>query len=149
MPYVASQTAPNVHLSDWRTSPVASQRPDPTQKVADNDMNSWGWGQPPFMSQAKGETAPARYRLYRTNFTPRKNLARGDGELFIGDVVGRVEVWLNGELLYKKDKVRKQTLRLPIPKGEGNRELTFLLEDEGQDNAVIGGPVIVQPKGKK
>ncbi|ABD83137.1 beta-galactosidase GalA [Saccharophagus degradans] len=149
VPYVASQTAPNVHLSDWRTSPVASQRPDPTQKVADNDMNSWGWGQPPFMSQAKGETAPARYRLYRTNFTPRKNLARGDGELFIGDVVGRVEVWLNDELLYKKDNVRKQNLRLPIPKGEGNRELTFLLEDEGQDNAVIGGPVIVQPKGKK
>lgn len=148
VPFVPKQTAPHVHLVDWRTSPVTDERPDPTQKVADNDMNSWGWGQPPFHSQAKGELAPARYRLYRAHFTPRKNLAQGNGTLYFGDVTGRLEVWLNGKLLHKKTSVETQALYLPIPKGNGSRELTLLLEDRGNDNAVVKGPLILQPSNE-
>jgi beta-galactosidase len=42
------RTPPISILSDWRVSPVARVRPDPSTRPADNDMNSWTWARPGF-----------------------------------------------------------------------------------------------------
>jgi len=144
---VPASAAPLSYLTDWRVSPANAQRPDPNQILAGNDMNTWGWGQPPMLN-VPAEIKDGKYRLYRTNFTPRKNLADGTGRIHIYGITGKAEVWLNGELIGKKDSYATAELNLPIPAGQGNRQLNILVEGDGDNKAGVDGNVVIEPKKK-
>jgi beta-galactosidase len=53
---------PTTPLLGWRVSPAFARRPDPNIVLAESDMNSWGWDEPPMR---RGPQAEA-FRLYRT-----------------------------------------------------------------------------------
>ena len=145
VPFVAQSIAPLSYLTDWRVSPASIARPDPIQVVADNDMNTWGWGQPPMMN-APGEIKAGKYRLYRTKFTPRKNLAKGNGKLHFYSITGKAEIWLDGVMIGKKDSFAPGELNLDLPMGQGARQLNIIIEGEDDKKAGIEGNVVIEPK---
>lgn len=145
VPYVAKADAPLNFLTNWRVSPATKFRPDPMQILADNDMNTWGWGQPP-MFRTPEENTGANYRLYRTYFTPRKTLADGTGSIHFYGIVGKAEVWLDGKLLTKKDEFALTELNIPLPSGTNKRQLNVIIQGEGNKKAGVFGDVVIEPK---
>lgn len=145
VPYVAESAAPLTYLTDWRVSPASAAPWNPTQVLADNDMNTWGWGQPPIMN-TPGDIKDGKYRLYRTHFTPRKNLANGSGKIHFYSITGKAEIWLNGVMIAKKDKFAPGELNLDLPAGEGRRQLNVLVEGDGDNKAGVDGNVVIEPK---
>jgi beta-galactosidase len=145
IPFVAESVAPNTYLTDWRISPASAERPNPTQVLADNDMNTWGWGQPP-MVNIPADVINGKYRLYRTHFTPRKNLVNGSGRIHFYGITGKAEIWLNGVLIAKKDSYAPSEINPEIPAGEGPRQLNVIVEGEGDKKAGIEGNVVIEPK---
>jgi beta-galactosidase len=108
IPYVGQADAPLTFVRSWRIAPDGDARPDPNQKLASFDMNTWGWGSPPM--RAGG----GKYHLYRASFTPRKNLSDGTGRIRFAAIKGKAEIWLNGQLIGKKDSyARRRWTTLP------------------------------------
>ena len=145
VPFVPASAAPLSYLTDWRVSPASAQRPDPNQVLANNDMNTWGWGQPPMLN-VPAEVKGGIYRLYRTSFKPRKTLADGNGQIHFASITGKAEIWVNGTLLAKKTTAAPAPLNVAIPAGDGARQLNVLIEGEGDSKAGVDGNVIIQPK---
>jgi len=148
VPFVSITDAPLSRLQNWRISPASIQRPDPNQILADNDMNTWGWGQTPMLNTpaTEGDNKGGSYRLYRVNFTPRKSLANGNGVLHFYGVTGKAEIWLNGKLLGKKESFEQAELILPIPVGTAASQLTVLAQNDGDKPAGVSGHIIIEPK---
>ncbi|WP_229259810.1 beta-galactosidase GalA [Duganella aquatilis] len=140
-PYVAPADAPLTFVRSWRIAPDGDARPDPNQKLASFDMNTWGWGSPP-MRAAAGST----YHLYRSSFTPRKNLADGNGRIRFASIKGKAEIWLNGALVGRKDSYAAAPLDVVLPAGDGKRELNVLIEAEAGQGSGIEGNVTIEAK---
>jgi beta-galactosidase len=145
VPFVPKSVAPLSHLTHWRISPASKKRPNPSQKLADNDMNTWGWGQPPMYRTPEKKTG-ASYRLYRTTFTPRKNLADGSGQIHFYKIIGKAEVWLDDLLIGKKETFSPAELNLPLPSGAVKHQLNVIIQGDGANKAGIEGNVVIEPK---
>jgi len=145
VPFVAEAIAPLSYLTNWRVSPASTERPNPTQVLADNDMNTWGWGQPPMLN-VPAEIKEGKYRLYRTSFNPRKNLADGSGRLHFYSITGKAEIWLNDVMIGKKESYAPAGMSLVIPTGEGARQLNIIVEGDGDKKAGVDGNVVIEPK---
>lgn len=138
-PYVKSYDAPPMYITDWRISPISTTRPDPLQTLADNDMNTWGWGQPPMMEQISSDKE-LHYRIYRTQFTPRKSAKT----LYFEALAGQVEIWLNDELVAKNDSDENEALSIPLPQDTGKVQLNVLVKSTNKAQAGVQGAVIVR-----
>jgi beta-galactosidase len=139
-PFVAQADAPLTFVRSWRIAPDGNARPDPNQKLASFDMNTWGWGSPPMRA-----AAGSKYHLYRASFTPRKNLADGNGLIRFASIKGKAEIWLNGALIGKKDGYAAAPLDVKLPAGAGKREINVLLEAEPGQGSGIEGYVTIEP----
>ena len=138
-PYVAGAEAPPTFVRGWRIAPDSEQRPDPNQKLAGFDMNTWGWGAPPM------QAASGKYHLYRASFTPRKNLADGSGRIHFASLHGKAEIWLDGALIGKKDCDAAAPLDVVLPAGSGKREINVLIEAAPGQASGIEGQVTIEP----
>jgi beta-galactosidase len=138
-PFVAPADAPLTFVRSWRIAPEGDARPDPNQKLASFDMNTWGWGSPPMRG-----AAGSKYQLYRSSFTPRKNLADGNGRLRFAAIKGKAEIWLNGALLGNKDGYAVAPLEVVLPAGAGKREINVLIEAEAGQGGGIEGNVTIE-----
>ena len=138
---VPVEGVPLSFLRDWRTSPPSATRPDPNLPLADNDMNTWGWGTPPMLEKS----GPGQlWRQYRSSFTPRRNLADGTASLRFANIQGRAEVWLDGQLLGSKTSAEAGPLSVKLPAGSGKRQLMVLVKaacTDCKEAAGIGGLV--------
>lgn len=140
VPYVGLADAPLTFVRSWRIAPDGDTRPDPNQKLAGFDMNTWGWGSPPMRA-----AAGSKYHLYRSSFTPRKNLADGTGLIRFASIKGKAEIWLNGKLIGKKDSYAAAPLDVGLPAGAGKREINVLIEAEAGQGSGIEGHVTIEP----
>ncbi|MYN26241.1 beta-galactosidase GalA [Duganella levis] len=139
-PFVAPADAPLTFVRSWRIAPDGDARPDPNQKLASFDMNTWGWGSPPMRA-----AAGSKYHLYRASFTPRKNLSDGSGHIRFASIKGKAEIWLNGALVGKKDSYAAAPLDVVLPAGDGKREINVLIEAEAGQGGGIEGNVTIEP----
>ena len=136
--------APFTVVSYWRISPATATRPDPGQQLADFDMNTWEGGEPPMLrGQDAGEGA---FRIYRAGFRPRKQLADGSGVLHFTALRGRAEIWLDGRLIGTKEGYGEGALRVPLPAGAGERQLSVLVEGRAGEPAGVAGRVLIEPE---
>jgi beta-galactosidase len=140
IPFVEHADAPLTFVRSWRIAPDGDTRPDPNQKLASFDMNTWGWGSPPMRA-----AAGSKYHLYRASFTPRKNLATGTGRIRFASIKGKAEIWLNGQLIGKKDSYADAPLDVTLPAGAGKREINVLIEAEPGQGSGIEGNVTIEP----
>lgn len=147
IPFVQKVDATSL-LHYWRISPASLTRPDPNQIVADNDMNTWGWGQIPMLEvpPKTGANQNGNWRLYRTGFTARKDLSDGNGQIVLKKITGKAEVWLDGKLIGKKSVSEEGELILPLPVGQGYRQINVIVEGDGNKPAGINGLVKLEKK---
>ena len=122
-------------VSGWRISPPQAERPDPNQVLAGNDMNSWGWGDPPIKQAPEGQS----WRAYRANLKLRADRNDGRGKLVFREIVGQAEVWADGVKLGEKASAEPGPLAVPIVPGSGWRTLTVLVRSQpGQASGLTG-----------
>ena len=138
-PYV-SVLLPALVLDQWRASVIFQVRPDPNQKIADNDMNSW---MPVKYGQLQ-EMAGGRYLIYRTTFMPYDEQQRKGGQLTFQKITGKAEVWMDGKLIGTKSDGATSDWVVPFSSGRGERLLSVLIEAESGSKAGLGGVVSVK-----
>ena len=130
---------PTTPLLGWRVSPAFAQRPDPNVKLAESDMNSWGWDEPPMRRGPEAQP----YRLYRTGVSVRADRNDGHGRLAFGAIAGRAEIWMDGVKIGEKTAAETAPFSVVLPKGAARRELTVLVQaDPGQASGIVGRVVL-------
>lgn len=130
---------PLTQLLYWRISPPQASRPDPNVVVADNDMNTWGWGELPIRQAAE---TPA-WRLYRTDLRLRADLNDGHAMLNFRELAGRAEVWLGGVKLGEKTTADAAPLTVRVPAGAAWRQLTVMIASDPAQGSGLRGKVTV------
>ncbi len=135
------EAQPVVKLAPWRISPAQAERPDPNVVLADNDMNSWGWGEPPL----KQAPEALHWRSYRATFALRADRNDGRARLVFREISGKAEVWLDGVKLAQKTSPEPGPLTVPLSKGAPWRTLTVLVESLPGQASGVTGPVLVEP----
>jgi beta-galactosidase len=125
-------------LTEWRQSPATAIRPDPTMKLADNDMNSWGWTKP---GTAQRPIPGGRYTVLRLAFTPRSSVQRRGGQVVFSRLAGPAEVWLDDRRVAVKSQAGVDRLAIALPPGGGEHTLSLLFD------APLGGPPFGMPGG--
>jgi beta-galactosidase len=118
-------------LTEWRQSPSTPTRPDPKEKLADDDMNSWGWTKP---GDTQTPVPSGRYCRFRVVFRPRAAVAQAGGRIVFGRVGGRAEVWLDDQLVATKTDTGVGRVVIALPPGDRDHTLVLLFD------APVGGP---------
>jgi len=129
-------------LRNWRLSPFTAERPDPNQKFGESDMSTWASVQP-------GRRLPTfndgRFAIYRAQFTPRAILQQTGGQLNLGDLTGKAQVWIDGRLAGEKTEAGRKTFSVPFPPGAGERTVSVLIEATATgERAGLGGTVTIE-----
>ena len=118
---------PSYSLSGWRVSPSQTNKPDPSISMAEADMNTWATVNPGTLQK----TTTGQWTLYRVNFTPWKSIEEKGGELLFEKLHGRAEIWFDKVKVAVKTNPAPDRLRIAIPAKSGPRELTVLIQAEG------------------
>jgi beta-galactosidase len=127
-------------VGGWRISPPQAARPDPNQVLAENDMNSWGWGEPPIRQVAEGGV----WRAYRASLRLRADRNDGRGRLQFQEIAGQAEVWVDGVKIGEKTSPAPGPLSLPIAQGPGWRTMTVLVRAQAGEPSGLIGPVSLE-----
>jgi beta-galactosidase len=125
-PFVAPMASVQI-LNDWRVSPPSQKRPDPQQKPADTDMNSWGWSRG---DELRAAVPRGGWTLFRTRFQPYASVQKTGGRVVFTSLSGRAEVWLDGVLLGRKRDDRAERFEVVLQPADGERTLIVLLQSQ-------------------
>ncbi|MEA5404625.1 beta-galactosidase GalA [Arcicella sp. DC2W] len=137
MPYV-KVINPVIELNEWHISAFSDNKPNPTQEIAENDMNSW---LPTKSSQLQAFTE-GKYALLRTSFSLNDNLK--NRKLVFKNLIGKAEFWLDNQLIFKKDTHESTTISIPFNGQNKNYKLVVLIETEKNQRAGLGGLVTIE-----
>lgn len=138
-PPAVAPAEPLTQLLYWRISPAQAARPDPNVVLAENDMNTWGWGEVPIRQAAEA----ASWRLYRTDLKLRADLNDGQATLNFRELAGRAEVWLAGVKLGEKTNAEPAPFSVTVPAGAVQRQLTVLIASDPAQPSGLRGKVTV------
>ncbi|HEV6967437.1 beta-galactosidase GalA [Roseateles sp.] len=134
-PPQAPVAEPTTPLLSWRVSPPTAGRPDPNVVLAESDMNSWGWDEPPMR---RGPEAEA-FRLYRSSVNVRADRNDGRAQLTFGSIAGKAEVWVDGAKLGEKTDAAPAPFAVTLPRGVWRRQVTVLVQAApGQPSGILG-----------
>ncbi|HEY9022823.1 MAG TPA: beta-galactosidase GalA [Burkholderiaceae bacterium] len=131
---------PTTPLLTWRISPASATRPDPNVVLAESDMNSWGWDEPPIR---RGPEAQA-FRLYRSGFPVRADRNDGRAQLTFDSIAGKAEIWVDGAKLGEKTAAEPAPFSVTLPPGAAQRQVTVLVEAAPAQPAGIWGRVMLE-----
>jgi beta-galactosidase len=135
-PAVASAPSadPRTFMLNWRISPPQATRADPNVVLAGNDMNSWGWGEPPMRQAAEAQP----FRLYRSELNVRADANDGHAALIFRKVAGLAEVWVDGVKLGDKSNPEPGPLAVTLPRGATHRQVTLLVQSRpGEPSGIL------------
>jgi beta-galactosidase len=127
------------NLQKWRMSLVTVSMPDANQELADNDQNSWQPIQPGKLQPF----AEGSFAVYRIKFKPSSAVRKNGGRIVFKSVTGKAEVWLDKQLVGKKEAFTKAQFAVSIPAGEGARTLSVVVQAEPSKSAGFDGSVMV------
>lgn len=139
IPFVAVEYPPVV-LDKWTVSPQSATRPDPNQKIAENDMNSWA----PLADNELIKMKNAGFVVMRATFKARILQQTTGGKIQFRKVSGKAEVWLNGKLMGSKTDEKTGDLNLTFPAVPENCELRILFEGASVSSIGLGGAALVK-----
>lgn len=139
IPFVAVEYPPVV-LDKWTVSPQSATRPDPNQKIAENDMNSWA----PVADNELIKMTNAGFVVMRATFKAQKSQQTEGGKIQFRKVSGKAEVWLNGKLIGSKTDEKPGDLNLTFSAVPENCELRILFESTSASSIGLGGTTVVK-----
>ena len=133
---IPSVAVPNpiLVLDKWAISPFYTEKPDPNMEVAKYDMNSWAAIKP----GALQKFGAGQYALYRTSFKPFAEQCEKGGKILFKSVTGKVEVWLDKQLIGTKTNLENGDFTVDLPVGNNTRTLTLLVEAENGRGGIAG-----------
>ena len=120
-----STASPMMVLDSWFRAPDTTGRPDPNQKAADTDMNSWAWFRP---GELFGAAKADGYSLVAANYTPFASVQSDGGKVTFASITGACEVYLDGRAIGRKDDPAPGPLTVTIPPFAGSRRLSVLFK---------------------
>ncbi|MDD4921288.1 MAG: beta-galactosidase GalA [Bacteroidales bacterium] len=138
VPFVAVSN-PVLILDKWRLSPFTATKPDPNQKIAANDQNSWA---PTRAGQLQKFTDG--FAVYRASFDPYSEQQKKGAKIILKGLAGKAEVWVDNVLVGTKNSAETADMEVTIPAKRGSREISVLIETEKGKSAGLGGVVSVQ-----
>jgi beta-galactosidase len=124
IPEAVSGNGSQLELNAWRMSPVTPNRPDPNQKIAENDQNSWV----PISNTKELEFAGGTWAVQRSAFRPLSAQRTAGGVVRFERIVGKAEVWIDGRKVAEKTNVDAGSLTAPFPAGDGERTISVLIQ---------------------
>ncbi|RZL40594.1 MAG: glycoside hydrolase family 2 protein [Rubrivivax sp.] len=132
---------PTTPLLSWRVSPASATRPDPNVTLAETDMNSWGWDEPPIRRGAESQA----FRLYRSSVSVRADRNDGRAQLVFASLAGRAEVWVDGVKLGEKSGAEPAPFAVTLTPGGPRRQVTVLVEATAGQPSGLWGRVVLEP----
>jgi beta-galactosidase len=115
-------------------------RPDANQEIADHDQNSWQTVHPGLLQTFE----EASFAIYRTKFTPFASTSRNGGQILFESLSGIAEIWLDHQLIARKEFPEPAPFAAHIPPAEGIRTLSVLVKSVGVTETGLGATVRVQ-----
>jgi len=105
---------PRYFVTNWRMSPITSDRPDVSMDAARQDMNSWERIDPAQGPQQTWKTARG-YAVYRATLTLPKIVQSRGGRIVFREVIGAAEVWLDGVKVTSKPAAEPAPVETKLP----------------------------------
>ena len=123
-PIAYQETAPSVQLLDsWFMAPASMSRPNPSQRAADNDMNSWQWFRPGTLTRPLDEDG---YSLVAARYTPYAKVQKSGGRMEFMSITGACEIYADGQLLGTKSDPAPASFTVRLPPFTGERRVSVL-----------------------
>jgi beta-galactosidase len=85
-------------VTGWRRSPITTDRPDPNQQIAEQDMNSWER-----IAAGSAATHAQGHAIYRATVRPPKSVQSRGGRIVLHSIAGSAEVYLDGRRVDVRD----------------------------------------------
>ncbi|MGN6365823.1 beta-galactosidase GalA [Asticcacaulis taihuensis] len=117
--------SPMMVLDSWFRAPDATARPDPNQRAADTDMNSWAWFRP---GELFGVAKADGYSLVAANYTPFASIQKNGGRVVFTSITGTCDIYLDGQAIGRKDDPAPAALTVAIPPFSGSRRLSLVFK---------------------
>lgn len=129
-------------LDKWYFSSLFKDRPDVTQKIADNDMNSWQSSP----NSLTFKLLNTNYILLRTTFTPNEAMKQKGGEILFKQLTGVAEIWLNGKCLGIKQSERTEDFKVDFSDINREGDLRVLFKKKNKDEVGMECVTIIPTK---
>ena len=127
-------SGPALILDKWKLSPFYTVKPDANMEVASYDMNTWSSIKPGSLQKFND----GKYALYRTTFKPYAEQGEKGGQILFKSITGKVEVWLDKQLIGTKTNAENGDFKVSFPAGKSSRNLTLLIEAENGRGGFAG-----------
>lgn len=131
-----------LNLQKWKMSPVTQVRPDANQEVADSDQNTWQSVQPGKLQTFIGGS----FAIFRIKFRPFASVQKDGGQIVFKSITGKAEVWLDKNLIAKRESAEAGRLTIPLPAGKGERVLSVLVESASGQPSGFGAGIQIEAK---
>jgi beta-galactosidase len=131
---------PDFAITQWRMSPLMERPRNPNWRDSDPNDLAWSTIQPGRLHEFRDEN----FAVYRARFRPNSAVSKQGGKLVFNDMVGKAQIWIDGELVAEKTDTNKQSLSVKLLSGEADRDIAVLFEAKPGSKAGIGGPVFVK-----
>lgn len=141
LPSVAVVDA-HIALDKWTVSPIYANKPDATCQIADNDMNSWQ----PISIGSLVNLNKGNYAMLRTIFRPYQIHKEKGGRILFKQLTGKAEIWMDGQLIGKKETTEMQDFTVEFSKAQEKCELRIVFESPAAQKVGFKSDVIILKK---
>jgi len=125
---------------NWIMSPFTKEKQDPVRLIGETDMNTWA----PVKAGGLQSFTSGNFTVFRSTFTPFKKQQQRGATIKIKQLVGKAEIWLDGQLVKTKTTTVAEDVEIALPRKDGSRTLNIMVEAPKGSTAGLGGAVTVE-----
>jgi beta-galactosidase len=127
-------------VSNWRMSQLSERPPSSDWRSSGAGMLAGARVQPGRLQ----EFTDGSYAVFRAQFKPHAAVRKNGGQLVLRDLVGKAQVWVDGELAGEKNDAARQTFSVQLSPGNRERAVDIVIEALPGSQAGLGGKVTVE-----
>jgi beta-galactosidase len=146
IPDAVGGNSAELDISAWRISPITTSRPDPNQKVSEQDQNTWA----PIANTKPQTFANGTWAIERAQFRPFAPQRAAGGHVRFERIIGKAEIWIDGRKVAEKTDAGAGPLVAPFPAGDGLRMISVLIAvpEAGNEGGIAGRVSVGAAKAK-
>lgn len=141
IPSVAVENPPML-LDRWVASALSVNKPDVTQEIAENDMNSWQ----PVSAGDMIKLDQGNFVILQTTFNPYEAHRNAGGSILFKNLKGIAEIWLNNQQIGAKTTGTEEDFLVEFPAVNEKCDLRILLNGSTNETVGVKGNITVSRK---
>lgn len=131
-------------VTEWRRTPFAASAPDATRAYPATELRRMAYVRVGRLEEAQ----PARaYMLMQSHYAPREPMALHGADLAFSGIIGRAQLWIDGQMVARKDTLAEGPLHASLPAGDQTRIITLMMEADAGQAVGLSKGVTVWAKG--